>query len=216
MHERRVLLLFAALLAISLGLIGKRAHAATPSFTLTASNATMSASGSSSVPFTVTSVNGYAGTVHVSCNPVNIPSGAKLPYCGLSIAVPTYTVPANGTVTGNLSLLASPIPCAPSGCPVKLDRPHKGFATGLALAGALLVGFGFIRRKGHLFTLMLFAAGSLAVMAGINACGGSSGSTLTAGVWPYTVTSSDTSTNETVSTTVNVTVPAGIAGIGMD
>jgi len=78
------------------------------------------------------------------------------------------------------------------------------------LAGALLAGLGFRRRKARRFALMRLAAGMLAGMAGIGACGGGSSNTLTPGVWPFTVTATDTSTFETVSATISVTVPAGI------
>ena len=65
MWGHRVLLLFAALIAICLGITCERALAATPSFTISASNSTMTASGSSSVAWTVTSVNGYTGNIHL-------------------------------------------------------------------------------------------------------------------------------------------------------
>jgi hypothetical protein len=206
MHDRRVLLLFAASLAIILGLAGKPLPASTPSFTITASNTTFAASGPSAVPWTVTSLNGYTGTVNVDdCGPVNAPEGAMLPSCGGSISPSTDTVPANGSVSGQLPLYNGAVPVA-----VGLNGARKGSAAGLALAGALLVGFGFSRRSRRRLALMLLALCTLAGMAGITACGGSSGPTLTAGVWPYTMSAVDINTGDRVSTTFSLTVPSGI------
>ncbi len=204
MNTRRMLLLFTTLLAIGFGLSDRRAVAATPTFTLSAGNTTFTASGPNTVSWTVQSVDGYTGTVYVdNCGPANPPMSAKLPYCGGSTAPAAITVPANGAASGMLPLFAFPVPS-----PVKLNRTRKGLATGLALAGALLLGFGFRRHKARWFALMLLALGTLAVMAGISACGSSN--TLTPGVWPYTVSATDTNTLVTVSATFNVTVPSGI------
>jgi hypothetical protein len=216
MKERRVLLLFAALLAIALALAVEPALAATPSFTLSAGNVTMSATAASSVTFTLTSVNGFSGLIEVGCDPTNQPAGATLPLCGPSGAVAhpaIYTLTANGTVQGSFPLLSTfPAPCSGTGCPVKFSRPRrKGLAGGLSLAGALLFGLGlsFRRRTAHWLALTLLAFGALAGTAGITACGGS-GRTLTPGVWPYTIQAVSQSTDEVVSATINVTVPPGI------
>ena len=187
------------------------ALAATPGFTITAANVTMSATGSNLVTFTLTSVDGYSGTIEVICDPnaTNAPVGATLPPCGQPspIADPeVYTLAANGTVQGSFPLITTFPPCSP--CPVKLDRPRRGFASGLALAGALLIGLGFRRRVARWFVLALLAFGTLAGPAGISACGGTSGGTLTPGVWPYVVQA--WSQDETEAVTINVTVPPGI------
>jgi hypothetical protein len=210
MNERRKLLTFAAILSISFGLASGRAYAATPSFSISASNVTMSATGSSVVSFTLTSVDGFSGKVDVICDPTNAPAGASLPLCGQPspVADPQiYTVPANGTVQGSFPLLAA-FPSCSGSCPIKLDKPRRGSARGLVLAGVLIFGFGlsFRRRVARIFLFGLLAFGML---AGIGACGGS-GRTLTPGVWPYVVQAGAQSSNETVSTTINVTVPAGI------
>jgi hypothetical protein len=213
MNERRRLFTFAAVLTLGLGLAGGRAVAATPSFAISAGNVTMSAAGSSVVSFTLTSVDGFSGTVDVICDPTNAPAGASLPLCGQPSPVADPQVlklEANGTAQGSFPLLATYPSCSGT-CPIRLDRPHRGFASGLALAGMLVLGFGlgFRRRAARWFVLTLVASGTLAGMAGISACGGS-GKTLTAGVWPYAIQAAAQGTNETVSTTINVTVPAGI------
>lgn len=213
MQDHRFFALLGLFLASLFGFSSQCALASgTPSFTISATNATMPTSGSGSIPWTLTSVNGYTGTLQVNCNAENPPTGAKLPLCGGSVAPVLYTLTANQVLNGSLALLASPVPCS-NPCPVSMTLPHRpghGGAAGLALA-VLLLGFGFRRRTARWLTLALFAVGTLAGLAGISACGGSSRSTLTPGVWQYTVMATDTTTDEQVSTTVNVTVPSGVA-----
>lgn len=212
MQRSRVPILFGSFLAFISGFIGGRALAATPSFTIWASNVTMPSSGTGSIPFTLTSVNGYSGTVMVHCDDYNAPEGAKLPICGGSVAPLIYTLTANQVLNESSALSASPVPCTTNPCPVKLThRQGHGGAASLMLAAVLLLGLGLRRRAARWLTLMLLAVGTLAGLAEINACGGGSGSTLTPGVWPYTFVAADTTTNETATTTVNVTVPPGIS-----
>jgi hypothetical protein len=214
MNQRRVQLLFISLLAAGLALTGPRAFAAPPGFTLTASNVTMSANGSNSVPWTATSVDGFSSSIVIGCSPVNTPAGATLPICGGGGPVMSYTLAANATVQGNIPLSATF--CSPSGpCPeaARFSRPrHHGVAQGLALAGALLLGFGLRRRKALWRAWMLLVLGMFAGMAGISGCG--AGKTLTPGTWPYTVSASAYNTTGVstppITTTVNVTVPPGI------
>ncbi|HXW92904.1 MAG TPA: hypothetical protein VEK33_20310 [Terriglobales bacterium] len=209
-------LLFGSFLAIISGLGSGHAQSATPSFTISASNATMPTSGPGAIPFTLTSVNGFAGTVSVSCGPANPPTGSILPQCnytGSAIATPPYTLTANGTVTGSLNLVAYIPPCS-SPCPVKLlRRPRHRGAVNLALAVPLLLGLGF-RRRARWLRLALLVVGILAGLAGV-ACGAGNRSTLTPGTFVYTVSAmhAGTSTSPTlaVNTMVNVTVPAGIS-----
>jgi hypothetical protein len=215
MQTRSLPVLFASFLAIISGLGSGHAQSATPSFTVSAGNATMPVSGTGAIPFRLTSVDGFAGAVYVSCGPANPPTGSILPQCnytGSPIATPPYTLSANGTVTGSLNLVAHIPPC-PNPCPVKLPlRPHHRGAVNLALAGALL-GFGSRRRVRRL-RVALLVAGILAGLAGV-ACGGNS-NTLTPGTFAYTVSAmqAGTTTSPTpiiVSTTINVTVPPGIS-----
>jgi hypothetical protein len=216
MNRRRAFLRFAVLLAIGLGIAGKSAIAASPGFTITAGNVTMSADGSSSVTWTVTSVDGYSGTLQVACNPVNVPAGARLPICGGGGGpVPTYPLSANGVIQESFPLLAQPPPCD-GPCPTSFHRPRKRFAAGLSLAGVLLIGLGFTRRRKGWLTLPALAVATLAGMTAITACG-SNGPTLTPGVWPYTVSADAPGTPPimTASATINVTVPAGIHGAGL-
>jgi len=81
MRARSLLVLFGSFLAIISGLGSGHAQSATPSFSISASNAAMPTSGTGAIPFTLTSVNGFAGAVSVSCGPANPPTGSILPQC---------------------------------------------------------------------------------------------------------------------------------------
>lgn len=213
MRPRRALVLFGSILGIIYGFVGGQALAATPGFTITASNATMPSSGNGSIAWTLTSVDGFAGSVEVGCVPTNPPPSAIVPNCSYGGPAPSpYTLTANGTVTGTVPLIASTPPCS-GPCPVKLLRPGRGRHGGgitLALASALLLGFCFRSRAPRWLMLMLITVGGL---AGIGGCGGG-GTTLTPGTYAYSITASQigtvTSPSLTTSATVNVTVPAGI------
>ncbi len=217
MRGCRALLLSGLSLAFVCGSGGERAFGATPSFTITASNVTMSSSGTGSIPFTLTSVDGFAGTVSVSCGPANPPTGSILPQCnytGSPIAQAGYTLNANATLTESVNLVAYIPPCS-NPCPVKLlRRPAHWGAGSLALAGLVVFGLGLRRRGARWLTLTLIAFGSLAGLAGIGACGGN-GKTLTAGTFAYTVTGygeeTSTGAQSVVNATVNVTVPGGVS-----
>jgi len=204
MQRCRVLVLLGSFLVFSSEFGGVSALAATPSFTVSASNVTMPTSGLGSIPITLTSVNGYTGTIIADCAATNPPAGAKLPACGFATTEPQYTLNANAVVAGHIDLMAYPVPAPTS----LLHSPGHGIVASMALASTLLLGLGFRRRAARWFALMLIAVGSLVGLAGIGACGGSS-NTLTPGIWPYLVTATDT-TGASVSTTVSVTVPPGI------
>ncbi len=191
------------LFALGFALFGAPARAATPSFTITATNATMSSSGVNgrgSSTFTLTSVNGYTGTLGITCYPTNEPAGAKLPYCG-GPAMIGHTLTANASVTGSLPFYNEPVP-EPVNMPVR--RSHAGPA-GLALAVGLLLGLGFRKRASRWLLLVLFAGCAFAGLAVMSGCGGSN-SVVTPGTYSYTVKAADTN-SVIVSSTFNLTVP---------
>jgi hypothetical protein len=220
MQRYRLIVLLGFLLAFSFVVFGSPALAATPSFTITGTNVTMSSStssGAGSSSFTLTSVNGYTGTVSVRCAPPLLspppPGGLKVPYCGNgglgagAIPVqPPITLTANEVVMGTIPFFNSPVPCS-NPCPASLPQ-HRGhgLAQGLALAGALLLGFGFRRRRARWLTLTLLAIGALAGLAGISACGANN-NVVTPGTYAYTITATDVSTSVSVTTSVSVMVP---------
>jgi hypothetical protein len=198
------------LLTVVCVLAGLPALAATPAFTLAASNVTMSSntsSGTGSSSFTLASVNGYAGTVGINCSAPTPPAGVKVPVCDFGGPAYPYieTLAANQTATGTIAFRNSLPACNP--CPVSLPRPRNhGLAPDLALAGALLFGFGLRRRAVRWFTAILLALGAFTVLAGISACGGNSNA-VTPGTYAYTITALDMSSGQFTTTSINVTVP---------
>ncbi len=204
MPNRRMFVCLSALLLFAAGLAGAQT---TPTFTLSASNTTMPASGVGSIPFTLTSVDGFYGNVIMSCTPPNEPTGVTLPLCGFGGPVIVVALDANATVKENIELLAS----APVPEPVKLDlRKHRG-GSGLALAGAVMLGFGVGRRRVSRLGRVFLACGLLFGLTAIGACGGSQ-KTLTPGIYTYTLSASGQGSFSptTATAAVTVTVPAGI------
>ena len=212
MRVSRVPKILGPILVLILGFGGTEAVAATPSFTISATNATMPTSGNGTITWTLTSINGFAGTVGVSCGPTDPPTHSILPQCnytGIPVASPPYTLAANGTVTESFNLVAN-IPRCTGPCPVNFQRRPRHRGMTLALAGALL-GLGFRRRAPRWSMLALLTVSALAGLAGISGCG--TNPTLTPGSFAYTLTAfqTGTSTVMTADTTVSVTVPAGVA-----
>ncbi|MGP8251603.1 MAG: hypothetical protein ACLQHF_06175 [Terracidiphilus sp.] len=204
MKKQKAFVSIATFLTLGLGIYGAQARAVTPSFTVSATNVTMSSSGSNGTGlsiFTLTSVNGYTGTVGVTCYPANEPAGAKLPYCGGSLPPVGYTLNANAVVTGSLPFFNVPVP-EPVSMPV---RRSQAVTAGLALAGALLVGIGFRRKVSRCLFLVLLGAVTFAGLGAMSGCGGSN-SVVTPGTYSYTVKALDTN-SVTVSATFEVTVP---------
>ena len=174
--------------------------AAAPDFTISATNATINAAGKGTTNFTLTSQNGYTGSVFLSCAPANPPAGAQLPYCGAP-AIPEIQLAADATVTGEIPLYTYPVPA-------NAAQAHKSGgipAAAMALADALLFGFGLRRKAPNWLVVALFAVGSLAGLAGISACG--AGSPLTHGTFAYSVVAKDANTNAALTSSFMVTVP---------
>jgi hypothetical protein len=212
MQSVRLLAVLWALVTVTIFGVPLFAATPSPSFTITATNVTMSSttsSGSGSSSFTLTSVNGYAGTVGINCSNLDPPAGVNVPICdfgGPAFPV-SYTLTANQVVTGSILFLNSQPPCKDGVCPVSL--PHRGarrLPQGLALAGALLLGFGFRRRTARWLTLTLLAVGTLAGLAAISACGGNN-NVVTPGTYAYTIMAKDLTTNASATTSIHVTVP---------
>jgi hypothetical protein len=128
---------------------------------------------------------------------------------------PPTVLTADATATGDVYITAIqplPVPNASS-----LNLPRPGGEASWALAGVLMLGLGLQGRKAHRSMRLSLAVGMLIGLGGIGACV-SNIITLTPGVYTYTFTASElNNTSLSASTTVNVTVPAGIVvqpGIG--
>lgn len=192
--------LFPILLGCGMACPGMASFAATaPSFTIAATSVTMPSGGNlASSPFTLTSVNSYAGQVLVSCAYAGGNMGAKVPTCGI-YTNPTFAVGANQTVKGALTL-------SPYGKVIPFSAARR---TGLespgvpALAAAIFCFFTLGRRlrsRGRSWVVMIIAG--LVGLGGITACGSD-----LSGTFPYTVTALDSKTNSSATATIMVTVP---------
>jgi hypothetical protein len=194
-------MLFVSALALALALINLPAIAATPAFTISATNITMPSNGSvGSSPFVLVSVNGYEGRIRVDCAYSGDVMGAKVPSCGIFVN-PVSALAANKTAQGSLTLI-------PFGKTITYGAASvtgKWPASMPVFAAAIVGGFLLRRiRKGARGWLPLLMLGAIAV-AGVSTC--ASGKSGRSGMFPYTVTAVDMETNATVSAPFTVTVP---------
>lgn len=182
-----------------------------PSFTISASNVTMPPSGTVAIPFTLTSVNGFVGSVGVLCiEPTVAGSVHEGPYCANYGPARSYSLTANGTATGTYEVVAKKPPAVPVVGSLHLRRQPRGATW--ALASVLLLGLGFSRRSRRISRGLLVVAMAALAGIGMSGCGGPP--TLTPGAYIFTLSatsvSSDTQPSITENTTATVTVPAGI------
>ena len=173
--------------------------ATAPSFTVAATNVTMPSGGNvTSSPFTLTSVNSYAGQVLVSCGYAGGNMGARVPTCGI-YTNPMFALGANQTVKGSLTL-------SPYGKVIPysaMRRTGVGSAGVPVLAAAVLCFFTLGRRlrgAGRGWVAMILVG--LVGIGGITSCGSG-----LSGTFPYTVMAVDSKTNSSANATIMVTVP---------
>jgi hypothetical protein len=207
MQSRHMLVLFGALLAVICGFSGAGALASTP-FAITSTNVTMPMTGGLGFSyFTVSGIPGD-GIMTLSCAYSGPTTVAKIPICPMTPPV-AYTVTAGETLTGQIDFYpyGSAIPASQRGA-----SRRSGYlpASSLALAGALMFGFGLRRRARRWLTLVLLAAGTLAGVGAISGC--INPHPMTPGTYQYTITAnwSPSSVVPFVSqatTNIEVTVP---------
>jgi hypothetical protein len=207
MRSRCLSVLFGSILAVGYGLSGMSALAATP-FAITATNVTMPSTGNGSSQYTVTGIPG-SGTMTISCQYAGLATEAKIPICVYG-PIAEIPVTAGQTLTGTVSFYPYGV-----AIPAALRKaPHRSGhlpAAGLALAGALLLGFGFPRRASRWLVLSILAVGAFAGLVGISTCGGS-GNGMTPGTYPYIISAQWESSGPAIlgnqtTTTITVTVP---------
>lgn len=183
-----------------------RQASAASAYTIAATNVTMPMSGPGSTQYTVTAIP-MTGTLYVSCQYAGTGTGLKIPDCNYGPVRAPTPVNAGQTVKGTIFFY----PYGPA-VPVGLHRSGHAPWAGLALGGALLLGFfGRRRRTRNLLALAVLAVGTIAGLAGITACGGNPNA-MTPGTYQYTLTADNEASGNTplgqgVSTTILVTVP---------
>jgi len=218
-----VVFFFLLFLTASCGLCGVSAMAATP-FAITATNLTMPAddppttSGGvtdihmGSSQFTVTGVPGE-GTLTIGCQYSGPVTQARMPkQCGIVGSGHLPVQAGEATLNGTVYFVPYGEGPVPSLAQLRsVPRPSSRLpATALALAGALMLGFGFRRRARSALFLTVLAAFTLAGAVGISACGGGNSNTMTPGTYPYTISAGFTETGssaiQTATTTITLTV----------
>ncbi|MGD0831002.1 MAG: hypothetical protein ABR907_08680 [Terracidiphilus sp.] len=208
MQRHYHIVLIGLLLCATCGLTGARALASSGPG-ITATNVTMPSSGNGTSQYTITGIPGN-GTVIIGCVFSGTITDAKIPFCGGG-PIDSIAVTAGQTLTGTITIY--PFGAA---VPVGLRKAPRAKvlpATGLALAGVLMLGFGFRRKFPRWLLTVLLAAGALAGASGISGCGGISKSmtSMTPGTYQYTVDAAyqDTATpilSAILETNIEVTV----------
>jgi len=215
MTGKKALIFVALLLAFAFDSGWVKAQTAAPGFTVTASDTSMPSGGFGFIPFTLAAVNGYTGPVAVGCTPQTPPAGANIPTCnapepyGTGFNGVTVSLSAQAPVA-NQSIEIYALPASMAGR--WLSRLEQNGAAGPAVAGMLMLGLGFRRRRSRWSRRLLPIAALLIGLMGIGACGSPipAAPTLTPGVYTYTVWATGVTAPFSASTTVTVTVPPGI------
>jgi len=191
--------LFVSALAVASLLLSRPALAASPAFTIAATNVTMPSNGNAvNSQFTLTSMGGYAGQVRVDCAYSGTAMGARVPTCGIFVN-PVSMLDANKTVQGSLTLIPYGKTIGYGAASVG-EKPRFGLPMCAAvILGVLLLARGM--RKGTRGRHLLLALAAV-TLAGMTAC-----ASAMSGTFPYTVTAVDIRTNATVSAPFTVTIP---------
>lgn len=146
------------LLTLLLASLPAVAQSSAPAFTITTSTVSLSPTGTGSIPYTLTSVNGYIGTVVLQCAAPVVPAGVRIPYCVGPAPTPTnphpttFALAANQVVTGSFSLNDNNV-AASAG----FTASHNP-ALAILVIVALLSGLTLRRRTARRLTLPLFLA----------------------------------------------------------
>ena len=197
----RFFALLPVILLTSLALLAVRdASAATkPGFNITASNVSVSDTGSGSSTYTATSLDGFTGQVAVSCFAPQVDGLLVIPNCDVPAQI--VTVPVNGSVSGKIPFTP------PSNVTARNEGGSKPHSTGPLAAGAIaMIGFAAARRRRWnrtLAPLLLVAA----LFAGISAtgCGGHGGLAMSHGTFGYSIQAVGPS-QQTATAYIKVTV----------
>jgi hypothetical protein len=200
------LLRFAFIVGISLGTaVASSAATPTPSFTIVATNVSLPGQGTGSSQLTVTSMDGFAGTVGISCFAPNVANITEpvIPSC--TEPVVNLVVPANGSVSGTM-IFYPPWEINtydPASLPVRRNsRSSRTMLASLIIGGVML---GWRIRKAvnrHVALCVAVALSlSLAVLAG---CMGQGGLAMTPGTYAYAITGTAAGLSETAPVLVTV------------
>ncbi len=194
---------FSSVLVLLLSAVPGRAATPTPTFTISATNVSLSGQGTSASQFTLTSVNGFSGQVGIVCSgpDPNLFQDLVLPSC--SNPTQLVTVPANGTASGSMKFYP---PWENSNEAMRNGRDARLSAApvlGGLFAGTGLLGLGLRRRLHGRLALVLCALG-MGLLSGAIGCLGHGGLEMTPGTYAYTLSGAGPA--GAVSKSINVTV----------
>jgi hypothetical protein len=153
---------------------------------------------------TVTTMNGFTGTVNLTCSAT---SAAVKISCSLTPASVTFPATSGNTLNSTLTMTAAADLQLPKGLPSRRHGMQTDFAAiGGLFAAVILGGIPSRRKWAALFGFVLLAT----LITGFG-CGGGSHSTVAKGPQTYIVTVTGTGTNSsgtalTHNTTVSFTV----------
>jgi hypothetical protein len=192
-------------LAVCLGSLAAAVPAlGSTGFSIAAPNVTMPASGNGSTQYTVTGIP-ITGTLNVTCQYSGPSTEANLPTCTYGPVHAPMQVNAGQTVTGDISFYPYGAPI-----PASSQRPGRAAPKALAIAGTLLLGLGFLGRRGGRPLLIVLVGASLAGALGLSACTGPMNA-MTPGAYQYTLQAANVGTLNNLaagaSTNITVTVP---------
>lgn len=188
----------------------------TTTFTLSAAAAaSIAAGGTTTSNITVSSTNGYAGVVTLTCALTSAPAGAlEAPTCAPTTGQSTVTLSSTTTSgTGQVTINSTP---APTGA-VKLASNRTGWFTAAGGAGlaslALFLLPGWSKRYRNIFCTMLVVLAASFFAVGCGGGGGSSsGGGGGGGVTKTTPTVTVTPATTTIKESDTLTVAIAVAG----
>ena len=157
---------------------------------------------------TVTPINGFTGTVNLSCTLTNSPAGAQyLPGCSIPA---TVSVTGTGAATAAMTVASTASTTGALIVPAN-NRMRRLTANGaVALAGLFLCGIPALRRRRRFLAGLLFVLASFGCFSGCGSGGGSGGGGRggISGTTPgsYTFTVAGASQGITATGTVTVTI----------
>ena len=169
-------------MSLALSADGDAAAATSPGFTITASNVSVSDTGSGSSSYTVTSVDGFTGKVGVSCFAPGINGSLAIPDC--DVPEQFLTIPANGSASGTMPFTP------PTNVSAKNDGKDNRRPAGPLAAGAMvLAGFAAARRRLRWNRTLSALALCAGLLAGLTAtgCGGHGGLAMAPGTYTYQI-----------------------------
>jgi subtilase family serine protease len=205
--------------------VGSSTSSSSGSFTLAATNLTVSAGSSGTSTITITPKNGYTGTIGWS---VSTDSSLSNACYSLSDA----TVSGTSAVTATMTIDTSSSACSStsisggggkrkigrSTSTVSSNRQQTAFPLNAPRAGVAMVGllfFGLFGCRSRRSLIRMFALACLVTMIGLTfGCGSSSSSSASAssssnaskGTYTLTITGTDTSSSITASTSMTLTI----------